>query len=109
MVGLDVVGLVVVVGLDDVGLVVGLDVVGLVIVLVVVRFSRPRRAMTSAILPRLKDGATDGAVVLATGEGACPGAAVGVLVMGEPINSWQVLGFGLSLLGLVAATWPASR
>lgn len=36
-------------------------------------------------------------------------AAVGVLVMGEPINSWQVLGFGLSLLGLVAATWPASR
>ena len=36
-------------------------------------------------------------------------AAVGVLVMGEPINSWQVLGFALSLLGLVAATWPASR
>ena len=32
------------------------------------------------LLPRLKDGATDGAAVLATGEGACPGAAVGVLV-----------------------------
>ena len=32
------------------------------------------------LLPRLKDGATDGATVLATGEGACPGAAVGVLV-----------------------------
>jgi drug/metabolite transporter (DMT)-like permease len=36
-------------------------------------------------------------------------AAVGVLVMGEPINSWQVLGFAVSLLGLVAATWPSSR
>lgn len=32
------------------------------------------------LLPRLKDGATDGAAVLAAGEGACPGAAVGVLV-----------------------------
>ena len=36
-------------------------------------------------------------------------AAVGVLVMGEPINHWQVLGFAVSLLGLVAATWPTSR
>lgn len=36
-------------------------------------------------------------------------AAVGVLVMGEPINGWQTLGFTLSLLGLVAATWPTSR
>lgn len=32
------------------------------------------------LLPRLKDGATDGAAVLAAGEGACPGAATGVLV-----------------------------
>ncbi len=32
------------------------------------------------LLPRLKDGATEGAAVLATGEGACPGAATGVLV-----------------------------
>jgi pyruvate,orthophosphate dikinase len=32
------------------------------------------------LLPRLAEGATDGAAVLATGEGACPGAAVGVLV-----------------------------
>ncbi|MBL8648917.1 MAG: pyruvate, phosphate dikinase [Sphingopyxis sp.] len=32
------------------------------------------------LLPRLKDGATDGATVLAAGEGACPGAATGVLV-----------------------------
>ncbi|ALH80892.1 pyruvate, phosphate dikinase [Sphingopyxis macrogoltabida] len=32
------------------------------------------------LLPRLSDGATDGAAVLATGEGACPGAATGVLV-----------------------------
>lgn len=32
------------------------------------------------LLPRLKDGATDGATVLATGEGACPGAATGILV-----------------------------
>ncbi len=36
-------------------------------------------------------------------------AAVGVLIMGEPINSWQILGFALSLLGLVATTWPTSR
>lgn len=36
-------------------------------------------------------------------------AAVGVLGMGEPINSWQALGFALSLLGLVAVTWPASK
>jgi len=32
------------------------------------------------LLPRLADGATDGASVIATGEGACPGAATGVLV-----------------------------
>ncbi len=32
------------------------------------------------LLPRLAEGATDGAAVLATGEGACPGAATGVLV-----------------------------
>ncbi|MBB6427221.1 pyruvate, phosphate dikinase [Sphingopyxis sp. JAI128] len=32
------------------------------------------------LLPRLNEGATDGASVLAAGEGACPGAAVGVLV-----------------------------
>ncbi|PKP99647.1 MAG: pyruvate, phosphate dikinase [Alphaproteobacteria bacterium HGW-Alphaproteobacteria-13] len=32
------------------------------------------------LLPRLKDGATDGAAIIAAGEGACPGAATGVLV-----------------------------
>ena len=32
------------------------------------------------LLPRLKEGAIDGAAVLAVGEGACPGAATGVLV-----------------------------
>ncbi len=36
--------------------------------------------MRTLLLPRLKDGATEGAAVLATGEGACPGAATGVLV-----------------------------
>ena len=32
------------------------------------------------LLPRLADGAVSGAIVLASGEGACPGAAAGVLV-----------------------------
>jgi drug/metabolite transporter (DMT)-like permease len=36
-------------------------------------------------------------------------AAVGVLVMGETINAWQVAGFALSLSGLIAVTWPRSR
>jgi drug/metabolite transporter (DMT)-like permease len=36
-------------------------------------------------------------------------AAVGVLGMGEPINTWQSVGFAVSLLGLIAATWPQSR
>ncbi len=36
-------------------------------------------------------------------------AAVGVLVMGEPINAGQTVGFAVCLLGLVAATWPKMR
>jgi pyruvate,orthophosphate dikinase len=36
--------------------------------------------VATLLLPRLVDGATDGAEVLAAGEGACPGVATGVLV-----------------------------
>lgn len=36
-------------------------------------------------------------------------AAVGVLVMGEPINAWQTVGFAVCLLGVIAATWPKAR
>jgi len=36
-------------------------------------------------------------------------ALVGVLVLGEPLSRMQVLAFGLALLGVVLATWPARR
>lgn len=36
--------------------------------------------VATLLLPRLVDGATAGAAVIATGEGACPGVATGVLV-----------------------------
>jgi len=36
-------------------------------------------------------------------------ALVGVLVLGEPLSGMQVLAFGLALLGVVLATWPARR
>ncbi|MEP6722708.1 MAG: DMT family transporter [Variovorax sp.] len=36
-------------------------------------------------------------------------ALVGVLVLGEPLSSTQVLAFSLALLGVVLATWPARR
>ena len=34
-------------------------------------------------------------------------AAVGVIFLGERINAMQALAFGLALLGIVLATWPA--
>jgi drug/metabolite transporter (DMT)-like permease len=33
-------------------------------------------------------------------------AAVGVFWMGESLNGWQALAFGVSLLGLLVATLP---
>ena len=36
-------------------------------------------------------------------------ALVGVLVLGEALSRMQVLAFGLALLGVVLATWPARR
>lgn len=36
-------------------------------------------------------------------------AAVGVLVLGEPLSTVQMLAFALALAGVVLATWPSSR
>ena len=36
-------------------------------------------------------------------------ALVGVLVLGESLGMLQLAAFGLALLGVVLATWPARR
>jgi drug/metabolite transporter (DMT)-like permease len=36
-------------------------------------------------------------------------ALVGVLVLGEPLSTTQIAAFGIALLGVVLATWPARR
>jgi len=36
-------------------------------------------------------------------------ALVGVLVLGESLSSMQLMAFGMALLGVVLATWPARR
>lgn len=36
-------------------------------------------------------------------------ALVGVLVLGEPLSTTQIVAFGIALLGVVLATWPSRR
>jgi len=36
-------------------------------------------------------------------------AAVGVLLLGERLNAWQLLAFGLCLAGVLLVTWPTRR
>lgn len=57
------------------------------------------------LLPRLAEGATDGATVEASGEGACPGVAIGIVVT-DPDEAERRAAAGEDLVLLRATTSP---